>query len=225
MLESWLVRRMICRLTAQGYNRLFVDLVKQLSEQHDQPAEQVIYDFLTSSDADSARWPDDEEVTTVLLDAPLYRTLVRRRLVALLAAIENDLRTEMAEPIDVPSGLTVEHLLPQKWQEHWPVPPDDLEGAQLREAHVHRLGNLTLVTSKLNPSMSNAAWSVKKDALNDHSVLLLNSRVVAGNPEVWDEQTIEARSRELAGRVLRLWPGPATSTEEWRAEIDAGWHR
>jgi hypothetical protein len=218
MIESWLVRRMICRLTAQGYNRLFVDLVKQLNEQHDQPPEQVIYDFLTSSDADSARWPDDEEVTNVLLDAPLYRTLVRRRLVALLAAIENDLRTEMAEPIDVPSGLTVEHLLPQKWQEHWPLDPDDLEGVQLREAHVHRLGNLTLVTGKLNPSMSNAAWSIKKDALNDHSVLLLNSRVVAANPEVWDEETIDARSRELAGRIMRLWPGPATSTEEWRTE-------
>ena len=31
MLESWLVRRMICRFTAQGYNRLFVDLVKLLT--------------------------------------------------------------------------------------------------------------------------------------------------------------------------------------------------
>ena len=64
MLESWLVRRMICRLTAQGYNRLFVDLVKQLREK-DEPEDEVIYEFLSSSDADSARWPSDDELTTV----------------------------------------------------------------------------------------------------------------------------------------------------------------
>ena len=40
---------------------------------------------------------------------------------------------------------------------HWPIA--DLLAAQRRDAHVHRLGNLTLVTKKLNPSMSNAAWA------------------------------------------------------------------
>ena len=133
----------------------------------------------------------------------------------LLAALENDFRTEKAEPIDIPSSLWVEHLLPQGWREHWPLPVDGPDDIQRRDAHVHRLGNLTLVTEKLNQSMSNADWLTKKEALNQHAVLLMNSRVVAENPVRWDEATINARSRDLAERVIKLWPGPDTPFDDW----------
>jgi hypothetical protein len=217
MLESWLVRRMLCRLTAQGYNRLFVDLVRLLNTASDMSADRVIYEFLRSSDADTARWPGDAEVAVVVREAPLYRTIVRKRLVMVLAALENDLRQEKAEPIDVPPSLWVEHVLPQKWRDHWPVPVDDSPAIQRREARVHRLGNLTLVTKQLNPSMSNAAWQKKRPELNKHSVLLLNSRLVAEHAEVWDEDTIDARGEDLLGRILRMWPGPDKPLEFWRA--------
>ena len=95
--------------------------------------------------------------------------------------------------------------MPQKWQKHWPVAAEDFEAAQRRDAHVHRLGNLTLVTSKLNPSMSNAAWATKKSALNEHSILLLNSRVVGAHPMSWDEER-SMRDR-VSSRVESLGSG------------------
>lgn len=207
MLESWLVRRMICRLTAQGYNRLFVDLVKLLNAQ-DGEEDATVYKFLTSSDADSARWPDDDEVRSALRTDGLYKTIVRKRLVMLLATLEQDLRTDKAEPIDIPTNLWVEHLLPQKWQTHWPLADPTPEEIQRREDRVHRLGNLTLVTEKLNASMSNGRWATKKLKLNRHAVLLLNSTVVLDHPDVWDEEAIDHRTGELATRILRLWRGP-----------------
>ncbi len=220
MLESWLVRRMICRLTAQGYNRLFVDLVKLLTGSTD-AADEVVHGFLTSSDADSARWPDDAELLSVLHDAPLYRTLVRKRLVMLLKALEHDLRTEKAEAVQIPADLSIEHVLPQKWQQHWSLSESTDEAIQQRESRVHQLGNLTLVTSKLNPAMSNAAWTSKKDALNAHSVLLLNSRLVGSYAAGWTEQAIDERSAELAARVVQIWRGPDVSLEDWRRA--SGW--
>lgn len=215
MLESWLVRRTICRLTAQGYNRLFVDLVKLLTDS-DSDEDEAVYDFLTSSDAESARWPADTELIGVLQEVPLYRALVRKRLVMLLTALEHDLRTEKTEPIQIPAGLSVEHVLPQKWQKHWPLADATDERIQQREARLHRLGNLTLVTSKLNPSMSNGAWPTKKKALNAHGVLLLNSHLVGDHPEQWDDAAIDKRTLELAGRIARIWKGPDVSLGEWR---------
>jgi hypothetical protein len=134
-----------------------------------------------------------------------------------LAALENDARREKAESIDVPTSLWVEHVLPQHWREHWPVEHGDLLAAQRRDAHVHRLGNLTLVTKKLNPAMSNAAWADKRVALNAHSVLLLNSRLVAEHPDTWNEKTIDARSDYLLARLLEIWPGPDKALDFWRS--------
>ena len=38
-------------------------------------------------------------------------------------------------------GYPIEHILPQKWADNWPV--HDTEAEELRAEHVHRLGNHT----------------------------------------------------------------------------------
>jgi hypothetical protein len=213
MIESWLVRRTVCHLTTKAYNRLFVELLRRLQESAT-PPHGVVHDFLRSGEGDSSRWPTDEEFVAALRSAPLYRQLTRARLSMLLREAERSLRSSKAEDVAIPSGLTIEHVLPQTWGEHWPVdPPDDAAKIQLRSDHVHVLGNLTLVTSKLNPSLANAAWPTKRPALNQHSVLLLNRKLVDEHPEVWDESTITERGAELAERLRPVWPGP--DSEAW----------
>lgn len=63
---------------------------------------------------------------------------------------------------------------------------------------------------------SNREWTTKKSALNKHSVLLLNSRIVADHPDSWDEECIAARTRGLAEDVVRLWPGPGVPLAGWQ---------
>lgn len=110
--------------------------------------------------------------------------------------------------------------MPQSWQTHWPLADDDHVAAARRDAAVQTLGNLTLVTSALNPSMSNAPWDDasaqaaglakgKRTALL-HSVLRLNNTLTAY--DTWDEQSIEARGLELAARANRIWARPKPTT-------------
>ena len=87
------------------------------------------------------------------------------RLNRILVALEEQARGPGTEPLQLAKALSVEHLVPQRWQEHWPFP----EGATShdlaaeRESLIHTLGNLTLVTQPLNSALSNGGWAHKRE--------------------------------------------------------------
>jgi hypothetical protein len=207
-LESWLVRRMLCGLTAQAYNRLMADLLKALRTNLEF-ADEVIVGFLRESSASSAVWPTDEMVSSFLTARYLYGYISQKRIVMMLSAIETDLRRDnKTEDIwALPTNLTVEHVMPQKWTEHWPLTAD--QDPDEREAHINRLGNLTLTSGPLNSSLSNAPWSQKRRAVTQHSLLLINQQL--SEHAMWDEEAIDRRGESLALQMCRLWPGPEDS--------------
>ncbi|MCA0296902.1 MAG: HNH endonuclease family protein [Actinobacteria bacterium] len=47
-----------------------------------------------------------------------------------------------------------------------------------RAAHVHRFGNLTLLTTSLNSKVSNGPWAKKRGQLALNDALLLNRRLL-----------------------------------------------
>lgn len=113
----------------------------------------------------------------------------------------------------VPRDLSVEHVMPQRWGDNWRLPegltPEEAAEAEaVRNAKLHLIGNLTLVTPAHNSALSNAAWKAKKAELNLHSKLLLNGRLIDEYPDVFDEAAIDARSAFLAERIIAIWPGP-----------------
>src|SRR4029453_716137 len=59
-LESFLVRRIVCHLTAKNYNRLFLELLAHC-ESSGGVNSTTLKDFLQKSDADTARWPSNDE--------------------------------------------------------------------------------------------------------------------------------------------------------------------
>src|SRR5262249_9989579 len=153
------IRRMVCGLTTKGYNTLARALIQRLRAAGRFSASAVRASLL-AQDAESTRWPADEEFRSAWLGRPVYRELTRGRVRVVLEALERGLHTEKSERVQFESGLTIEHVMPQEWQEHWP-PPNDApseEAEQRRDQLIHTLGNLTLVTRKLNPSMSNRGW-------------------------------------------------------------------
>jgi hypothetical protein len=211
VMESWLVRRMLCRLTTKNYNRYFLDLLKAVKADVAH-ADTVLLETLRAATSDTNLWPTDDAVEDALTTRPFYGQVSQSRVVMTLAAIENAMRTEKSEEITLPAKLTIEHVMPQEWRTTWLVdPPDDLAKIGVRERHLHRLGNLTLVTAKLNPSLSNSPWTTKRPELNKHSVLLLNRRVVDEHPDLWDETAIDNRSVQLADYVKQIWPAPTSS--------------
>src|SRR5690606_31499964 len=94
---------------------------------------------------------------------PAYRRLSRGRVRMVLEAIEDHLRGWKGEAMGLGGErvgrgtLAIEHVLPRKWQIHWPLGGDTTEVE--RERLIHTFGNLTLLTGRLNSSLSNRPWA------------------------------------------------------------------
>lgn len=223
--ESWLVRRALLRYQSRAYNRLMPRLLR--AAKHDVAhADALVIDELRSWTANSDLWPGDDEVRDQLLYNPLYDYVGQSRIRIALEACERSLRdSPKTEPIELPSDLSIEHAMPQSWQEHWrpPIADDPDEATAMRSTHIHRLGNLTLVTAPLNSAMKHSPWTratardpdnaqhEKREELSKHSVLLLNQRLCSF--EAWDEDFIAERAKELVDQIIETWPGPHSA--EW----------
>ena len=218
VLESYLARRTIAGLTTKQYTNLTGEWLKAAKRLPERPDEALVGALLRSQ-ADRTRWPSDDEIRTQLADRPLYGFIGQAKIVAIFGEVEEALRAgNKTEDIgELPRSLQVEHLMPQAWQDNWPIAnPNDEDEIAAREARINLIGNLTLVAGGLNSSMSNGPWSNKRSALNKHSILLLNKQLE--NEEAWNEAAIDARCGELAGMLISRWPGPQNFIpSEWTA--------
>lgn len=206
-MESFLVRRLICQLNTRGYGRFFIDLLSCL----DGPTEGLsnrVRSGLQLTEAEIGRWPSDDEFRLAWLESPLYKTMLRSRLRMILEALDAGLKSEYGENLVLKDKLTVEHLLPQQWREHWSLPeevPEEI--TRKRDRLVHTMGNLTLLREKLNSSISNGAWVNKLERIRKHSRLNLNAELESYGQE-WNESLIQARGDRLFEVALRTWPKP-----------------
>jgi hypothetical protein len=213
VLESWMVRRMLVRATTKSYNQVVADIVTHLRGSDRTRAGDVLEAYLASLSSARNYWPDDAEIREELEQLVAYRRLGRGRLRMVLEAVEDHLRGWR----DGESGLggqrvargqyVIEHVMPRKWVTHWPAAGD----AAQRERLVHTLGNLTLLTSRLNSKASNGPWAGatgKRNALEQHDVLLLNRDLLRSSREEWTDDMIRSRTRQLIDLIVRIWPVP-----------------
>jgi hypothetical protein len=214
-LESFLIRRMVCNLQTRGYGTLALDLLAAIATAPTgaSAAPQLIT-ALNGAPGSANEWPTDGKVAFEWSTRRFYKWFRRDRVLLVLQAIEEHYqeRASKAEPIlhfDF-SRLTIEHVLPQQWQKTWPLPPEG--DANRRDAALQGIGNLTLVSGKLNPSLSNAPWLAdghgksKRQGLDAYSRLFLNRRLLDAFPDRWDEETIEARAKDLFQAARTIWP-------------------
>lgn len=207
IVESWVVRRQLLRLTGADLGRVVADLIRLYTTTPQEDLASRIRNHLANLNVSSTYWPSDEEVRSSLRSDPVFRLFKRARLRMVLEAIENQYRKGTNQPQVPRRGYPIEHILPQKWDQHWPV--EGVEAELERSAHVHRLGNLTLLTSSLNSKVSNGPWEKKRAALQEHDTLLLNSRLLASTAETgWCEDAIDRRTEEMIDRILAEWPAP-----------------
>lgn len=214
-IESWLVRRLLTRGTTKAYNTVFLALLNALRTQGAAaPAgAPAVISYLTGLEGESRAWPSDGEVLESLRSLPLYTTLVRSRVRMVLEALEEGLYTGFSEKVILPHDLTIEHVLPQEWSANWPFPEgaDTILAKTRRDSIKHMLGNLTLVTGRLNPKMSNAPWQEKREALREHSVMRISKDIV--DADAWDESAIAQRGERLAELAVRIWARPQMGAE------------
>lgn len=231
-IESWVVRRMLLQKTSKDMNKLIVALLKTLHGVQPDRAGETIRTFLSQQTASSRAWPSDEEFLAEVGALRMYGNIKQGRIAVVLAAIEAHRRKQESKygDMEVPTGLTIEHIMPQKWREHWqPRAPLTLEEEQRRDKLVHTLGNLTLVTQSLNSSLSNRPWTDsdatgmadggqagkgKWSILNQFNLIVLNKDVLDANPDEWRETDIEDRTAELARAIIQVWQGPDSAVQQ-----------
>ncbi|MFJ5520747.1 DUF262 domain-containing protein [Streptomyces griseoluteus] len=214
-IESFLVRRMICRVPTNNLNRIFQAVPGQLPL--DVPVADGLHQLLS---ANNRFWPDDEELREKIRTAPFYQygRWHQRKLV--LQRLEESY--EHPEPVDFAAAqLTIEHVMPQSPGSEWirMLSEDVADGESAEDLHSrlqHTLGNLTL--TGVNSELSNHPFERKQDLLQG-SHLEMNRRIAA--TERWGVREILARADELASRAIALWPAPLRGVG--RAERSRDW--
>lgn len=223
-LDSYITRRFLCGYTTKSYNKVFLDFIKQVDTCK---TSEKFVEYLKSKTGGTNLWPTDTIVKDKLKERPLYREEKRTKSISnILLEIEKFRRGKKQEKIEfVNEGLTIEHVLPQTWYEHWSLEGhlihqnefDIAEHAVMteedpsgyyhkiinRKNKLHSLGNLTLLTTSLNPSVKNSSFDVKKKELAKQSTLLLNTYFI--DFENWDESTIEKRTELLIDDIIEIW--------------------
>lgn len=211
-IESWALRRTFVGAQTRGYGthltRVLADAKLAASKEKN-----VAAAVINALKGGTHTWPTDDEVTNAFLTRKFYDAVSRFRVRMLLGAIDAQMRAaDNKEPkgIIFYDDLEIEHIMPQGWEQHWPITPmpQTVDPSQsqttLRGLAVDRIGNLTLVTPDFNKELSNKAWSLKKPEFARQHSLLINVNV--STSEHWDEEAIDTRARELAKHANGIWP-------------------
>lgn len=218
-LESYLLRRAVCGLTTKNYNRVFLQLTRGL--RRDGVIPENLGTLLAQQTGESAEWPSDDAFREAWRTRHIYQTLNNPKVVLILKRLNDTYLGSKMETISIEDALTVEHILPQQWGDHWPLqdgtkgmtsyelweadPADPRAAAtRKRNAVLQTIGNLTILTQPLNSAASNNAWVEKRPDLLRHSLLPINQHL--HDVDAWDEAAIEKRSDELFQRAAKLWP-------------------
>jgi hypothetical protein len=225
-LESFLVRRAVCGLTSKNYNNIFMKLLADLRKLKIVDP-RAVGRLLSAGQEETNYFPKDEEFRSDWISRPIYAPSMSRFINMILAAINERMRTDAQEGAAITyEGLWVEHVMPRKWQAKWPLPNAEAEhhkdpgsgmsvtNKQWRDRLIHTMGNLTLLTAKLNDRISNGpfvdakAKTDKKRECDRHTVLRVNDFM--RKRESWDEAAILDRAEILWKDALAIWPYPAS---------------
>lgn len=224
--ESLAVRRTLLRMTMKDINKLVVAVLKELDRRAGDRVGRVVIEYLAQQDADARSWPTDDSLRRQLPSIRLYGNIKQSRLRTVLSACEMRRRSQRHEDVSLPEKLEIEHIMPRGWRTYWGA---DIRGnadlSAQRDTLVNSLGNLTLVTKKLNGTLLNRPWRDqdaavvasagreagvgKRSLLNRFSILVLNKDIVEPHVDSWTEDDIKSRAKQLTEAVIAIWPRPA----------------
>ena len=209
ILESFVIRR---RLSRRGVNDYAEKCNKML---HGEDIREVLIPEMIS---------DESDVNDIMIKSCIRNITNNETAKILLYCIELYRRSDSMHDIkELCYNYTLEHVMPVKWNKYWSdVPVLDDQGREMEEDNpdrdgertkaIYSLGNMILLTSKLNSSLNNREFAVKVNGDGKHSgyseygSLLLTKEVVDIYPDAWNEVTIKERNEKLFKDILNIWP-------------------
>ena len=200
VLESYLIRRNICRYTTKNYNKGFIQIIRGLEDAP--PVDKTsLYKILIAFTEDTNLFPNDVEFADAFSAQPINNLNARE---ILYCVALKQIYSGYNDRDKLSSGnFSAEHMMPQKWETNWSVPGMDDLAKLNRNKKLKTLGNLTLVTQALNSKMKNSSWVDKKKVLTQFSSLKITTDYIGLND--WDESSIHIRGQNLSKTALDIW--------------------
>ena len=199
ILDAYIVRRNICRYTTKNYNNLFISIIRALEKSR--TADSLI-DSLKEHKDFSNIFPSNLVLRNAFDYVHLTNSNATEILYRIALFLQNDKHSENIA-LNA-STFTLEHIMPKKWRLHWNNPPLNADDEVQRDSRLLTLGNLTLLTGKLNNILKNSGWDKKRHAMGKFSALRITTNYLG--QEVWDESAIEKRAEDLYQYALEVWP-------------------
>jgi uncharacterized protein with ParB-like and HNH nuclease domain len=190
LIESFVVRRAVCKIPTNSLNKLFIQLAKNFPEADHTK-------WLQRSLSSSRRFPKDAEFDIAFIKQPQYGSRITR---FILCRLEQSFKHK--ETVDL-SKVTIEHVMPQTMNQEW---KDEL-GAEAEKIHntwLDTFGNLTL--TGYNSELGNLPFSEKKAKL-ENTHIELNRWIL--QQENWRVPEIEERAKSLLLIANKIWLSPS----------------
>lgn len=201
-IERYVILHAICNATTKNYNKECVQLLK---------GESVATLLRNCSDINEFNFNYGLEhlYGNKLAGLLLFWVELQRR------HIEN------ADLKELKYVYTLEHIMPQKWEQFWGVSVlpvigkdgnkvvDEEKAKLVRWEAVYSIGNMTLLNSKLNTSLRNYAFDIKvagdgkKTGMNKLADCLITRDIII--KKSWNEKEIYSREDEFKNRIKTLW--------------------
>jgi len=204
VLETFIIRRVICNSETKNYNKLCKDFIanpskmdKQLNDNSDIDVKNGLLKI------------NNKKAALLLFWVELYRR-------------NNNNRHDNNE---LKYTYTLEHILPQKWEQYWSSIPvvdesnkiitDKEKAKNYRYQLIYSIGNMTLLKSSLNSSLRNYEFKKKiegdgrKRGIKHYAELSITKLDIVDKYESgdthWDEIKILDRTQQISDDILKIW--------------------
>ncbi|GMO61434.1 MAG: DUF262 and DUF1524 domain-containing protein [Treponemataceae bacterium] len=206
VLESYVIKQMLSHGETKSYNKVCKDFIANEVELFNKTAAITDAEVLAGLEQIA-----NKNATIILFWIELYRRF-------------NDVKQSVK---NLAYAYTLEHIMPQKWEEYWSVVPYYDEngnavtapesGKEKRYKKIYALGNMTLLNHRLNTSLRNYPFAKKiegdttgrkRKGMKDYSDLSVTKDILTdfdNGDKNWDERNINTRTKLLGNEILNIW--------------------
>ncbi|GAA2199449.1 DUF262 domain-containing HNH endonuclease family protein [Sinomonas flava] len=188
IIESFLVRRALMGIEPTGLHAIFKKLWAEAGWDPSRVRKSIV--------SRTVVFPSDEQFSAAVVAGSLYG---RKIAPFVLAEYEQE-----QSKIDVMKNLpkmTIDHVMPQKYNEHWAVSFSPEQHAQW----VDTWANLVPLSGPANSSKQDKSWEDSRRLLQAETVFSTTKNIYFRNAE-WTPEILASRAAALSEWALARWP-------------------